>query len=157
MTSIFSSHFVATFLPLRPLFAQEETDANATSALGAAVGGVGGLLGLLVAVIMIVAMWKVFSKARQPGWAAIVPIYNWIVWCKIVGRPLWWVVLAFLCAPIVIIILSIDLAKSFGKGTGFAIGMIFLPFIFWPALAFGSATYQGPSASPTAPAAPATV
>jgi hypothetical protein len=65
-----------------------------------------------------------------------------------VGRPLWWVILLFLCFPIFYIILTIDLAKSFGKGTGFALGLIFLSIIFWPVLAFGDATYQGPSASP---------
>jgi uncharacterized protein DUF5684 len=67
-------------------------------------------------VLMIAAMWKIFVKAGQPGWAAIIPIYNWIVWCKIVGRPAWWVLLLLICFPIFFIILSIDLAKSFGKG-----------------------------------------
>ena len=101
-------------------------------------------------IMMIAAMWKVFAKAGQPGWASIVPIYNCVVWCKIVGRPAWWVVLFFVCAPVVVIILSIDLAKCFGKGVGFALGMVFLPFIFWPMLGFGSATYQGPSVAATA-------
>jgi hypothetical protein len=149
MLSLISSHFVAAFLTLRPFLAQDsDTTNNAAGAAGAIGGGVGGIIGLLVAVIMIIAMWKIYSKANQPGWAAIIPIYNYIVWCKIVGRPLWWVILLFLCFPIFYIILTIDLAKSFGKSTGFAIGMIFLPFIFWLALAFGDATYQGPSAAP---------
>lgn len=104
----------------------------------------------IVVLLMIAAMWKVFAKAGQPGWASIVPIYNYVVWCKIVGRPAWWVVLFFVCAPVVVIILSIDLAKCFGKGVGFALGMVFLPFIFWPMLGFGSATYQGPSVAATA-------
>ena len=95
------------------------------------------------AILIIAAWWKIFSKAGQPGWAAIIPIYNWIVWCKIVGRPAWWVLLLLICFPIFFIILSIDLAKSFGKGVGFAIGMIFLGFIFFPILGFGSAQYQG--------------
>ena len=99
-------------------------------------------------VLMIAAWWKVFSKAGQPGWAAIIPIYNWIVWCKIVGRPAWWVLLLLICFPIFFIILSIDLAKSFGKGVGFAIGLILVSIIFFPILGFGSATYQGPSATP---------
>jgi len=100
------------------------------------------------AILIIAAWWKIFSKAGQPGWAAIVPIYNWIVWCKIVGRPAWWVLLLLICFPIFFIILSIDLAKSFGKGVGFAIGLILLSVIFFPILGFGSATYQGPSAAP---------
>src|SRR6266704_7185840 len=98
--------------------------------------------------LMIAAWWKIFSKAGQPGWAAIIPIYNWIVWCKIVGRPAWWVLLLLICFPIFFIILSIDLAKSFGKGVGFAIGLILVSIIFFPILGFGSATYQGPSATP---------
>ena len=100
------------------------------------------------AILIIAAWWKIFSKAGQPGWAAIIPIYNWIVWCKIVGRPAWWVLLLLICFPIFFIILSIDLAKSFGKGVGFAIGLILLSIIFFPILGFGSATYQGPSATP---------
>src|SRR5438132_9296512 len=104
----------------------------------------------VIILLLIAAMWKIFTKAGQPGWAAIVPIYNWIVWCKIVGRPAWWVLLLLICFPIFYIILSIDLAKSFGKGAGFAIGLILLPIIFFPILGFGSAQYQGPSAAPKA-------
>jgi hypothetical protein len=100
------------------------------------------------AILIIAAWWKIFSKAGQPGWAAIIPIYNWIVWCKIVGRPAWWVLLLLICFPIFFIILLIDLAKSFGKGVGFAIGLILVSIIFFPILGFGSATYQGPSATP---------
>jgi len=101
-------------------------------------------------VLMLAAMWKIFAKAGQPGWAAIIPIYNWIVWCKIVGRPAWWVLLLLICFPIFFIILSIDLAKSFGKGVGFAVGLILLSIIFFPILGFGNATYQGPAAAPKA-------
>lgn len=131
---------------LPALLAQVDTEIT-TQAPNPVVGAVGGCVGLVIGLIFIIAMWKVFTKAGQPGWAAIVPIYNYIVWCKIVGRPLWWVILLFLCFPIFYIILTLDLAKSFGRSTGFAIGMIFLPFIFWLVLAFGDATYRGPSAS----------
>jgi hypothetical protein len=51
---------------------------------------------------------------------------------------------------IIAIILLIDISKSFGKGIGFAVGLIFLGIIFWPILGFGSAHYQGPSAAPVA-------
>lgn len=40
------------------------------------------------------------------------------------------------------IIVSIRIANAFGKGAGFAVGLIFLPFIFFPILAFGDAEYQ---------------
>ena len=94
------------------------------------------------------SLWKIYTKAGQPGWAGIVPIYNIIVLLNIVGRPIWWIVL--FCVPFVnfiaFIIIAIDLAKSFGKDIGFAIGMVLLPFIFFPMLAFGDARYLGPSA-----------
>src|SRR5881275_111465 len=107
------------------------------------------IVGLLIALLLIVAMWKVFTKAGQPGWASIIPIYNLYIWCKIVGRPGWWIIL--LLIPFVNIIvgitLCIDMAKSFGKGVGFGIGLALLGIIFWPILGFGSAQYQGPAAS----------
>jgi hypothetical protein len=103
------------------------------------------IVSLVITLVGIVALWKVFTKAGQPGWASIIPIYNLYIWCKIVGRPAWWILLWLICFPIFYIILSIDLAKSFGKGIGFGIGLIFLPFIFLLILGFGSAQYQGPS------------
>jgi Family of unknown function (DUF5684) len=120
---------------------------------GAAPSPFTTIITLLIALLVIVAMWKVFTKAGQPGWASIIPIYNIYIWCKIVGRPGWWVILLFipLVNFIIAIILSIDLAKSFGKGVGFGLGLAFLGFIFWPILGFGSAQYQGPSAGTLAP------
>ena len=101
-----------------------------------------------VIILLIAAMWKVFSKAGQPGWAAIIPIYNIYVICKVAGRPGWWLLLMLIPFVnfIILIILSIDIAKSFGKGAGFGLGMAFLGFIFWPILGFGSAQYQGGAA-----------
>jgi uncharacterized membrane protein YhaH (DUF805 family) len=111
------------------------------------------IFGLLVALLLIVAMWKVFTKAGQPGWASIIPIYNLYIWCKIVGRPWWWILLMLIPFVnfIVCIILCIDLAKSFGKGVGFGIGLALLGIIFFPILGFGSAQYQGPSAGGLTP------
>jgi len=115
------------------------------SSKGQAPGPLFWIFWLAFAILMIAACWKIFTKAGQPGWAAIIPIYNWYILCKIVGRPGWWVIL--LLIPIVDfiigIILCIDLAKSFGKGFGFGIGLILLGVIFFPILGFGSAQYQG--------------
>ena len=96
-----------------------------------------------IIVLMIVAMWKVFVKAGQPGWAAIIPIYNTYIFLKIAGKPGWWLILFFIPIVnlVVAIIAAIAFAANFGKSTGFAIGMIFLPFIFIPMLAFGDAAY----------------
>ena len=114
------------------------------------------IVGLLIALLLVIAMWKVFTKAGQPGWASIIPIYNLYIWCKIVGRPGWWIILLLIpfVNIIVGIILCIDMAKSFGKGVGFGIGLALLGIIFWPILGFGSALYQGPSASPGVAVAP---
>ena len=99
-------------------------------------------------------MWKIYTKAGKPGWAAIVPIYNYVVLLDIVGKPVWWIVLLFI--PLVNFIVAIMvinlLSKSFGKGVGFTIGMIFLPFIFIPMLAFGDAQYVGPGGNAAAAA-----
>ena len=119
------------------------------SSEGKAPSPVSTIVGLLIALLVIVAMWKVFTKAGQPGWASIIPIYNLYIWCKIVGRPWWWILLMLipLVNFIILIILCIDMAKSFGKGAGFGIGLALLGIIFWPILGFGSAQYQGPAAA----------
>jgi hypothetical protein len=137
-------------LILTPLsFLAQETSFE-TSTSGNAPGPVFWICYSAIIILLIASIWKVFTKAGQPGWASIIPIYNWIVWCKIVGRPAWWVLLLLICFPIFYIIICIDLAKSFGKGGGFAVGLILLSIIFFPILGFGSAQYQGPSAAPKA-------
>lgn len=100
---------------------------------------------LIVLVVMIAAQWKVFTKAGQPGWAVIVPIFNLIVLLKIVDKPLWWILLLLIPFVnfVVLIIVNIELAKKFGKETGFGVGLTLLPFIFTPILGFGDAQYQG--------------
>lgn len=109
----------------------------------------------VIAIIMIAALWKIFTKAGQPGWAAIIPIYNIYILCKVVGRPGWWVILTLipLVGIVIGIILAVDLAKSFGKGAGFAVLLVLLPIIGYPMLGFGSARYVGPAAAPQPPAA----
>jgi len=99
-------------------------------------------LALLVAIIA--GLWKVFTKAGKPGWASIIPIYNGIVLLEIAGKPLWWIILFFIpCVNIVIAILvAFEVAKNFGKGAGFGLGLAFLPFVFYPILGFGDARYQ---------------
>ena len=111
----------------------------------AAGGGVFMIIWLVVVILMIVAMWKIFSKAGKPGWASIIPIYNIIVMLQIAGKPGWWIITFFIpfVNIIFLVLVSIALASSFGKGGGFGIGLAFLGFIFYPILAFGDAQYQG--------------
>jgi hypothetical protein len=118
-----------------------------------AATGAGALIYLIivfaVGVLVLAGMWLTFRKAGKPGWAAIIPIYNIYTLLKVVGRPGWWLILFFI--PLVDIVVGIlvfvDLAKSFGKSTGFAVGIIFLSFIFIPILGFGDAKYVGPAAA----------
>ena len=112
--------------------------------IAALVGGVFGLVGLLLAVIMIAGMWKMFEKAGEPGWAALIPIYNMVVLVKISGKEMWWVVLLLLpCINFVaLVLIGIDIARKFGKDTVYGIGLGLLPFIFYPMLGFGSAQYN---------------
>lgn len=113
------------------------------------------LVYIVVIVFEIAALWHVFTKAGRPGWAAIIPIYNVWVLLKVIGRPGWWLLLfliglipfvGWIVVLVIGIIINLDLAKSFGKSVGFAIGLILLSFIFVPILGFGSAEYAGPAA-----------
>ena len=123
------------------------------SSQGQAPGPLFWICWLAFTIFILAAWWKIFTKAGQPGWACIIPIYNLYIWCKIVGRPAWWIILMLIPFVnfIIFIILCIDLAKSFGKGAGFGIGLLLLGIIFFPILGFGSAQYQGPSAGASAP------
>jgi uncharacterized protein DUF5684 len=122
----------------------EDYPGDGGGVVAALFGGVFFVIWLAVLAVVIVSWWKIFEKAGQPGWAAIVPIYNLIVLLQIVRKPLWWIVLFLLpCANIVaIVLLGLEVAKAFGKSTGFAAGLILLPFVFYPLLAFGDARYQ---------------
>jgi uncharacterized protein DUF5684 len=111
----------------------------AAAALGAGIG-----LGIGTTIVLIAAGWKIFQKAGQPGWASIVPIYNLIVLIKILNKPMSWVI--FCLIPFVnfvmVFVLAFALAKTFGKGGGFALGLLFLPPIFYSLLAWGNARYM---------------
>lgn len=120
---------------------------DAAEAAGGAIAMIINCGALILAILMIVGNWKTFAKADKPGWAAIIPIYNYIVMLEIAGRPLWWVILLLIpCVNLIVgIILFIDIAKSFGKGAG--VGILMLFGIGWLILGFGDATYQGPAAA----------
>ena len=132
------------FLPFLSPFFQQDNE------IFGLIGGLcGGLIGLAFGIFMIIAMWKIFTKAGKPGWASIIPIYNIWVMLEVVGRPGWWLLLMLIPGVnlVIAIILLIDLAKSFGKGGGFAVGLLLLPYVFFPILGFGKAQYVGPSAA----------
>ena len=100
---------------------------------------------LILAIVEIVALWKIYSKAGQPGWASIVPIYNLVVFFKIIKMD-WWHILIMLFVPFAQIVYGIimpyKLAKAFGKGTGFAVLTVLFEPIMLPIIAFGGAQYE---------------
>jgi hypothetical protein len=116
--------------------------------LGVFKGMSAGVLIVYIAIMvfMIVSLWIVFKKAGQPGWAAIIPIFNFIVLLRVASRPWWWVfAILLLLIPfvnillllVVMIFVSIGVAKNFGQGAGFTVGLVLLPIVFYPILAFG--------------------
>lgn len=101
-------------------------------------------VGLVLAVVQAAGLWMVFSKAGEPGWAAIIPIYNIYVLVTISDNEWWWL-LVFLIPLIQLVAfvkIQLDLASEFGQGVGFAAGLILLPIVFYPLLGFGDYQYD---------------
>lgn len=98
-------------------------------------------------------MWKMFEKAGEPGWAALIPFYNIYKLCQIsIGNG--WMALLALFTPVPILglitlvvllyLLAVNTAAAFGKPKIWAIGLFFLSSIFYCILGFGDAEYYGP-------------
>lgn len=119
--------------------------------LFAGIGIVGIIFYLAVLVLYFAGLWKMFEKAGKPGWAAIIPIYNMIVIAEIVGKPIWWGVVAALvpCVNIVFAIWLLNLLmKSFGKEVPlWTILAALFGIVVFPILGFGDAKYIGPTAA----------
>lgn len=133
----------------------------ATDISDAQVAGLATLMGaygifmLVLLAVSIVAMWKIFTKANQAGWKSIIPIYNLYVMLQIIGRPGWWLLLFFvpLVNIVISIIISIDLAKSFGRSEVFGIvGLFLFSLVGYLILAFGKDVYVGPGGTKSSPA-----
>lgn len=105
------------------------------------------ILWIVVAAVIIVANWKIFTKAGKPGWAILIPIYNIIVMLQIVNKPLWWIIMLFI--PIVDIVFGIliiyNLVIKFGQPGWHVVLALVLGIIYYPYLAFSKAEYQGNS------------
>lgn len=99
---------------------------------------------LLILVLVLVSFWKIYEKAGRQGWEAIIPIYNIYVLLQIVNKPTWWLIMFFI--PLVNIVFGFltftELAKKFGKSTGFGVGLFLLSFVFMPMLAFSNDKFQ---------------
>ena len=133
------------------------TDSSSSMLDALAAGTIAGLVStyiwivLIILVLTIIAQWKLFEKAGEAGWKCLIPIYSTVVLFRIAGISPWWV-LGYLAVIIpgigglitlgITIYAMIMLAKAFGKGAGFTVGLILLNTIFIMILGFGSSSYQ---------------
>lgn len=110
---------------------------------------------ILLSIFRVIYLWKLFTKAGKPGWAAIIPIYNLWVLFEIAGLPGWTALLMLipvvggLAIFVLNILAAIRIAPKFGKETIFAIGLILLPVVFYPMLAFGKAEFKDDTTTKT--------
>ena len=127
-----------------PLYAQSAGDFASRQA-AATVSTTTSLLILAFVLLVIIAMWRVYERAGEPGWAVLIPFYNMYVLTKVGGVSGWWVVVMFipLINIIALFVVSIGVARRFDRGAGFGIGLALLPMIFYPMLAWGE---EGPVA-----------
>lgn len=130
------------------------------------------IISLVIAILKLIGTWKMLTKAGESGWKSLIPFYNQWTLCKVAGISPYWVleiivvsmintvlngilgsnVISGILILIVYantiyfwVILSISLAKSFGKDTGFGVATVFFSFITYPMMGMGSATYAGPT------------
>jgi hypothetical protein len=132
------------FLSFLTDYSQYDVDPTAVAALSA-FAGIYFVICLVVGIFMLVCEWKIYSKAGEPGWAVIVPFYNLYVLFKIAMGNGWLFLLMLVPFVnfVVAIIMIFKLSSAFGHGVGFGFGLLFLPVIFIPILAFGSSEYVG--------------
>jgi hypothetical protein len=122
--------------------AESEEDEKPSSKKGDSKGEPGMIMIIVLSVVglTVLAVWvswfKLFSKAGQAGWKALVPFFNLFVFTKIVEKPVWWIAI-YLIVPVGYILSALQVSKLFGKNIVFSLGLIFLPFVFFPLLAFG--------------------
>ncbi len=125
--------------------------------LASAWGDIFLLVFLAIWLVIIVAGWKLFTKADQPGWAVLIPIYNIIVFLRVVGRPWWWLLLFWVpgIGTALQVIVLLDLAKSFRRSMWFGIWLNLIGFILVPVIAYGESIYHGPAGKEQWPTADA--
>ncbi len=121
---------------------------DGSGVIGALFGGVYMICWLVMVILIIAGFWKTFTKAGEPGWASIIPIYNIYIILRIIGKPWWWLLLMLIPFVnfVVWILIAIDMGKSFGKDTLFSLILLWLLTpIGYLILGFGDAQYLGPA------------
>ncbi len=96
------------------------------------------IISLIISVVMLISLIKIFTRNGKPGWGVIIPIYNFILMSEIAEVKSTYVILLFV--PIAnlyaMYVIYKGIAKKYNKSDGYAVGMLLLPFIFLPMLAF---------------------
>lgn len=124
-------------------------DYNTASSIAGGIAGIGAIMlvgTLILSVVLIIALWKIYTKAGKPGWAAIVPIYNFIVLIQITELPMWYILLFFVPFGNIYAMFKIyiELAHKFGKSTGFGVATVFFSIVCLPILGFSkNCIYNG--------------
>ena len=120
------------------LSAENDSLAPTMQPVSSSVGFIILVIALVITLLELAAIWIVFTKANERGWASLIPIYNVFVWLRIADMSAWWFLLLLVPgADIVVwVLVDIGVAKNFGRGAGFMLGLIFFPAIFYPILAF---------------------
>jgi hypothetical protein len=138
--------------PIASLLAQASGNEDAVAAGVAAFVAAFALVFIAIGVVTLVGMWKVFAKAGQPGWAVLIPVYNFILLLRIAGLAWYWVftpliilipILGAIAYLVWVVWVHHRISTRFGQGVGFTIGLTLLGPIFWLILGFGSAQYVG--------------
>ncbi len=118
------------------------------------------LIGLVFLILDVIGKWRMFKKAGESGWKALIPVYSTYIQCEIVGISPWWLLVIFICyliasfftpfkfiCEIVVvyfsIIISLSTARSYGKTDGFGIGLFLLSPVFNMILGFDNSKYEG--------------
>ncbi|WP_129587137.1 DUF5684 domain-containing protein [Arthrobacter alpinus] len=144
-------------LPLAPATDPYSSDYDYSNESTMSSADAAGLIMLIMGIYLLIfaVAWLIngfawagaFSKAGHPKWKAFVPFYNSWIMVKMVGRPeshFWFLFIPYFNIYMMIVIMN-DMSKSFGKETGFTVGLIFLPVVFAAILSYGDAQYRGPS------------
>lgn len=113
---------------------------------GAIVGIIFLVIELAIIAIAFLGFWKVFEKMGRKGWEGIVPFYNFYILLQIFNKPIWWLVLLLIpfVNLVIMVILCIEIAKSFGKTPAYGVGLALLAPVFFPLLGFGRDTFTPP-------------
>jgi hypothetical protein len=125
------------------------------NAIFTGMGATSWIVSIALLILVIAGTWKMYEKAGRLGWTAIIPIWSQITQLQVAGMSPWWVlfylvgiipIVGSIAVVVFMVFVWLKIAKAFGKGVGFTLGLIFLPFIFVPILGFGDAVYQKPLA-----------